>query len=170
VNHETRALLEQWNFCAKSVDEACDFLDWLAWDMYEFETSCSDSYIPSPCIPTYAPPMCEICHCSDHGSTFCPYYISDEGFARFSSMKETMNKQQVEFANKMREYDLLHETDLRFSSPKLDVCLCVDGASFSPLESGLEAVLDPPLTTASLVAPSSPSTLRDNTKFYHDLA
>jgi len=42
VNCETRAPLEQWDFCAKSVDEACDFLDWLAWDMYEFETSCSD--------------------------------------------------------------------------------------------------------------------------------
>jgi len=36
VNCETRALLEQWNFCAKTVDKACDFLDWLAWDTYEF--------------------------------------------------------------------------------------------------------------------------------------
>jgi len=45
-------------------------------------------------------------------------------------MIETMNKQQVEFANKMREYGLSHEIDLKFSSPKLDVCLCDDGASF----------------------------------------
>ena len=44
-------------------------------------------------------------------------------------MMETMNKQQVEFANKMREYDLSHETDLRFSSPILDVYLCDHGAS-----------------------------------------
>ena len=60
----------------------------------------------------------------------------------------------------MREYDLSHETDLRFSSPKLDVCLCDDGASVPPLESGLETVLDPSLATLPLVAPSS--TLRDN--------
>ena len=101
MNHEIRALLEQCNFCAKSVDEACDFLDWLAWTSHEFEIICSDSYIPSPCISTYAPPMCEICHCSNHDSTFCPYYISDEGFARLSGMIETMNKQQAEFANRM---------------------------------------------------------------------
>ena len=61
--------LEQWDFCAKTVDEACDFLDWLAWDTYEFETSCSDFYIPPSCIPTHAPTLCEICHCSDHENT-----------------------------------------------------------------------------------------------------
>jgi len=65
----------------------------------------------------------------------------------------------------MQEFDLSHKTDLRFNSPELDVCLCDDGASFSPLESGLEVVLDPHLLTPSLVAPSSPSTLRDNTTF-----
>ena len=93
VNRENRAILEYWDFCVKNVDEACDFLDWLGWDTYEFETSHSDSYIPPPCIPTYAPPMCIICHCSDHDNTFCPYYISDDDFARISSMIETMNKQ-----------------------------------------------------------------------------
>ena len=29
VNCETRALLEHWDFCARDVNEACDFLDWL---------------------------------------------------------------------------------------------------------------------------------------------
>ena len=38
-----------------------------------------------------------------------------------------------------------------FSSPKLDVKLCDDGASFHPLESGLEEVIDPPLTTLPLL-------------------
>jgi len=80
-------------------------------------------------------------------------------------MIEAMNKQQAEFDSKIREYDLSHETDLRFSSPKLDVCLSDDGAPFTPLEFGLEVVLDPSLTTPSLVAPSSPNTLRDNTTF-----
>ena len=56
----------------------------------------------------------------------------------------------------MREFELSHETDLRFSSLKLDVCMCGDGASLSPLESGLEAILDPSFTTLPLVAPSSP--------------
>jgi len=80
-------------------------------------------------------------------------------------MIETMNKQQAEFDGKMREFELSHETNLRFSSPNLEVCLCDDGESFTPLESGLNAVFDPSQTTLSLVAPPSPSTLRDNTTF-----
>jgi len=107
--------------------------------------------------------VCTICRYSDNDSTSCPYYISNDGFARLSGMIETINKQQVEFANKMREYDLSHKTDLRFSSSKVDVYLCDVGASFSPLESRLEVVLDPLLSTPSLVAPSSPNTFRDNT-------
>jgi len=72
--------------------------------------------------------MCEIFHCFDHDSTSCPYYISNKSFARLSSMIEIMDKQQAEFENKVREFDLSHETNLRLSSPKLDVCLCDDGA------------------------------------------
>ena len=48
VSSEAHALLEHCDFYVKNVDEACDFLDWLAWDTYEFETSCPNSYIPSP--------------------------------------------------------------------------------------------------------------------------
>ena len=65
----------------------------------------------------------------------------------------------------MREYELSHEIHRRFSSPKLDVYLCDDGASFPSLEFKLEVVLDHRLTIPSLVAPSSPSTLKDNTTF-----
>jgi len=154
VNCETRALLEQWDFCAKRVDEACDFLDWLAWNMYEFEASCFVSYMPPLCIPTHAPTLCNIYHCSDHDSSSCPYYISDKGFARLTNMIETTDKQRVEFEIKMRDFDLSHDTDLRFSSPKLEFCLCDDSVSFPPLESELEVVLDPPLATLPLVAPS----------------
>ena len=50
-------------------------------------------------------------------------------------MIETMNEQQIEFANKMREYDLSPEIDLSSSAPRLVVNLCDDGASFHPLES-----------------------------------
>jgi len=84
-------------------------------------------------------------------------------------MKETMNEQQVEFANKMREYDLSYETDLRFSSFKLDVCLCDDGVSFPPLESEPEVLLNSPLTNLSLVPSFSPSTPRDKTIFIKTL-
>ena len=80
-------------------------------------------------------------------------------------MIETIDKQRVELEIKMRGFDLPHETNLKFSSPKLDVCLCDDGVSFPPLESGLEPILDPPFATLPLVAPSSPSTLRENTTF-----
>jgi len=109
--------------------------------------------------------VCEIYHCSDHESNSCLCCISNEGFARLSSMTETMYKQQIMFANKMRDYDRSYETDLRFSSPKLDVNLYDNGVSFPPLESGLEEVLDPPLTTLPIIVPSSPSTFRNNTAF-----
>jgi len=135
----------------------------LARDTYESEISCANWCIAPPCIPDYAPYMCEICHCSDHDSNSCPCYISDGGFARLS-MIEAMNEQQIEFANKMWEYDLSHETDFRFSSPRLDVNLCDDGASF-PLEFKLEKILNPSLTTLPIVAPSSPSTFRNNSAF-----
>ena len=69
-------------------------------------------------------------------------------------MIETIEKQQVELEIKMRDFDLSHDTDLRFSSPKLEFCLCDDSVSFPPLESELEVVLDPPLATLPLVAPS----------------
>ena len=74
-----------------------------------------------------------------------------------------MNEQQVEFATKIWEYELSHETDFRFDSPRLDIYLCDDGASFLPLESGPEVVLHRSLTTPFMVATSSPSTLKDNT-------
>jgi len=80
-------------------------------------------------------------------------------------MIETMDKQQAEFDNKMREFDLSHETDLMFSSLNLDVSLCDDGSSFTPLESRLEALLDPSLMTPSLVGPFSPHTVRNKTMF-----
>ena len=73
--------------------------------MYEFETSCSDSYIPPACTPAYAPPLCEICQCSDHDSSSCPYYIPSEGLAGISNMIETIEKQRVELEIKMREFD-----------------------------------------------------------------
>jgi len=45
VNYETRTLLEYRDFCAKNVDEASDFLHWLSRDTYEYEISCTNSYI-----------------------------------------------------------------------------------------------------------------------------
>jgi len=154
--------LEERDFCVKTIDKPCDLLEWLSYDTYEFETSYSYSYIPSPWIYNYASPVCEICHCYDHDNTSCPYYIFYDGFAGLSSMIEIINKQRLEFAQKMRERDLPHQTDLRFSSPRLGIYLCNDRASFAPLKSVLQALLDPPVTTSSLVAPSSPSTFRNN--------
>ena len=92
VNYADVALLEQWDFCDKNVDEAQDLLDWLGRDTYEFESSHSNSYIPPRCILNYAHLMCEICCCSDHDSNSCPYHISIDSFARLSSMIETMNE------------------------------------------------------------------------------
>jgi len=78
-------------------------------------------------------------------------------------MIEIMNERQIEFANKMREYDLSPKTSLSSSFSRLDVNVCDDGASFPPLESGLGEIIDRPLTTLSIVAPSLPSPYRSNT-------
>ena len=135
VTCETRALLEHWDFCARNVDEAWELLEWLARDTYEFETCQFTSSTPSPCVPNYTPLACEICHCSDHDSVSCPYHISADGFARISSMIEAMNEQQVKLANRMREYDLSHKTNLRVNFSELDFKLCDDGGSSVALES-----------------------------------
>ena len=45
------------------------------------------------------------------------------------SMIKTINEQQVEVTSYIPEYNLSHETDLKFSFPKLDVNLC-DGHLF----------------------------------------
>ena len=66
-------------------------------------------------------------------------------------MTETIDEQHIKIVNSMREYDLSRETDLRFSSTRLDVNFCDDGDRFPPLESGLEEVLDPPPTTYLLL-------------------
>jgi len=112
------------------------------------------------------PLVCEIYDCSDHDSDSCSCHISTDSFAMIASMIKTMNDQQVKFANCMRKYDLSHMTDLRVNFSKLDVNLCDDSVSSLTLESRLEEVHDPPLTTLSLVTPSLPSTLRDNTPLY----
>ena len=75
VNCEIRALFKYWNFYARNIDEAWDFLNWLAQDTYEFDISCANSYNPLFCIPDLAPFWCETCYCFDHDSTSCPYYI-----------------------------------------------------------------------------------------------
>ena len=115
----------------------------MTWDAYKFGTSYSNSYILTPCIPNYAAPIYEICHCSNHDSNSGSYYICADGFDGLINMIEIMNEQQMKFANKMWEYDLSHETNLRFSSPRLDVGWCDDGASFPHVESILEELLYP---------------------------
>ena len=45
-------------------------------------------------------------------------------------MIATIEKQRVELEIQMREFDLSFKTNFRFSSPKLDVCLCDDGVFF----------------------------------------
>jgi len=51
VNCETCNLLEYWDFFAKNIDEAWNFLDWLARDTNEYEISYTNSYITPPLHP-----------------------------------------------------------------------------------------------------------------------
>ena len=84
-------------------------------------------------------------------------------------MIETIDEQHIKIVNSMWEYDLSRETDLRFSSTRLDVNFYDDGESFPPLESGPEEVLDPPPTTLSFVAPSSFSISIDEDDMCYEL-
>jgi len=70
----------------------------------------------------------------------------------------------------MWEYDLSHETNLRFSSTRLDVDFYDDGVSSFTLEYGLEEVLDLPCTTLSFVAPSSFNVSVDEDDMCYELA
>ena len=106
MNCEPRALSEHWNFSAKNVDGAWDLLDWLAGEIYEFETSCANFFSPFPSIPNYALLVYAIWNCSGHDSNSYPCDISVDSFAKLSNKIETINGQQIEFANKVREYDL----------------------------------------------------------------
>jgi len=54
VDSKTHTLLEQWDFCARNIDEVWDLLKWLSQDTYEFEASCANPFNPSPCIPSNA--------------------------------------------------------------------------------------------------------------------
>ena len=83
-------------------------------------------------------------------------------------MIETMNKRHEHFVSEMREFGLLHETDLSLSIPKLESSLYDDYESSLLLKSNvinnapltdLEEVFDPPLTSSPLVAPFFSNTL-----------
>ena len=85
-------------------------------------------------------------------------------------MIETINGQHIAIANRMWEYDLSHETDLRFSSTRLAVDFCDDDVSSLLLESRLEEVFDPPPTTLSFVASSLFSISIDEDAMCYELA
>jgi len=99
----------------------------------------------------------------------CPYYDApDEAYARLNVIIETMNEQQELFVNEVREFDLLHKTDISLPVPRLESSLYDDYESSLSLESNvvddaplanLKEVMDPPLTSLPLVAPSFSSTL-----------
>jgi len=90
----------------------------------------------SPCISNYTPPVCEICHFSDHDNNSWPCYIYTDDFATLTSRIEIMTEQQNEFANYMQKHHQPLESNLKFTSLRLDVNLCDDGASLLRLESG----------------------------------
>ena len=82
-------------------------------------------------------------------------------------MIRKMHEQYMRLVSEMRECGLFHETDPNLGSARLEFSLYEDCKSSFPLESSfvddipytdLEEAPDPPLTSSSLVAPSSTST------------
>jgi len=117
---------------------------------------------------SYSSIVCSYCQFFDHDVNSCPYYdISNECYARLDDVIETMNERHEFFISEMRECGLLHEIDPSPSSPRPVVNLYDDYESFLPLEpnfmvdaplTGLEEVVDPPLTSLPFIAQSSSST------------
>jgi len=91
-----------------------------------------------------------------------PHYdVSDEAYARLNDLVETMNEHHEHIVSEMKEFGLLHETDLSLPILRLESSLYDDYESFHSLESNvvddaslteLEEVFDPPLTSLPLVA------------------
>ena len=80
VNCKTHILLELWSFHGKNVDEAWYLLEWIGWDLFEFEkASCISGYsFFDPCTfysrSYYTPFWSDLYNSSDHGTNLCPYY------------------------------------------------------------------------------------------------
>jgi len=128
----------------------------------------------SPCVnqfrdgcdhdSSYPLDLCSYCQSFDHDVNSCPYYdVSDEAYVKLNAMIKTMNGRHKNFVSEMRQYGLLHGTNPSLPIPTLECSLHDDYESFLQLESNvvddapltnIEEVLDPPLTSLSLVTPS----------------
>ena len=94
----------------------------------------------------------------------CSYYdVSNKAYARLNAMIKIMNERHKHFVSEVREFGLLHETDLSLPIPRLESSLYDDCESSLPLESNaiddapltnLEEAFDPPLTSLPFVTPS----------------
>ena len=108
------------------------------------------------------------CQSPDHDVNCCPYYdILYECYAKLDTMIEAISDQHKHFVSEIRECGLLYGTDPNLLFPRLKVSLCDDCEPSLPLESSfvddtpsinLQEAFDPPFTSLSFVAPSSPST------------
>ena len=80
VSSKTSALLGYQGFHGKNVDETWYLLEWIAWDIFEFEkTSCLSGYsFPDPCVlysrSYYAPFQYDLCNSPNHATNSRPYY------------------------------------------------------------------------------------------------
>jgi len=118
--------------------------------------------------------MCSYCQSFDLDANYCPYYdIFYDSYARVNVVIEIMNDRHECFIGKMGERGLLHETCPGPSSARLEVSLYDDYGSSLPLGPnfmvdssliGRAEVIDPPLTSLSIVPPSLPGTPRDTTE------
>ena len=100
MNYETHALSEQWDFVLNMFMKHMNFLiSWLGILMNLKLVVLI--YTSHPLASLIVCLLCVNCHCCDHDNNSYPYYISADGFARLTSMIETINKQPVEFTTKI---------------------------------------------------------------------
>jgi len=165
--HETQAILESMCYDGmgySNVDDMWDLFESLAWYQWQCE-SARDSFHH---YSSYSHVMCSYCQSFNHDVNSYAYYdVFDECYAKLDAMIGTINEEHKHFISEMRECALLHGTDPSLAFPRLEAGLFDDYESSYPQESNLvnetpftdlEEALDPPLTSSSLIVPSSRST------------
>jgi len=90
-----------------------------------------DLHAPSLCVDQfrdacdrysfYPLDACSYCQSFNHDVNSCPSYdVFNESCARLNALIETTKERREHFISEMREFGLLHETDLSLPIPRLE--------------------------------------------------
>jgi len=174
--------------CSLNVDDIWNLFESLASYQWQCECTSESPVYPSPppydlhaqsqCVDqlrdacdrysSYPLDACSYCQSFSHDVNSCPSYdVFNESCTKLNALIEIMKERHEHFVSEMREFGLLHKTDISLPIPRLESSLYDDYEPFLPIESNvvydisftnLEAVFAPPLTSLPLFAPFFSST------------